>query len=76
LPCRLAFSDSPCQVLSSILVGSSILHSSQEVVCGLDPGELINFKNAGNGGFFNVFEVPQMENGWKMENGLITLGYC
>jgi hypothetical protein len=26
-----------------------------------------NFKNAGNGGFFNVFEVPQMENGW--ENG-------
>jgi hypothetical protein len=27
----------------------------------------INFKNAGNGGFFNVFEVPQMENGrWKM----------
>jgi hypothetical protein len=29
----------------------------------------INFKNAGNGGFFNVFEVPQMENGWKMEDG-------
>jgi hypothetical protein len=28
-----------------------------------------NFKNAGNGGFFNVFEVPQMENGWKMEDG-------
>jgi hypothetical protein len=27
----------------------------------------INFKNAGNGGFFNVFEVPQMEK-W-MENG-------
>jgi len=26
----------------------------------------INFKNAGNGGFFNVFEVPQMENGWKI----------
>jgi len=28
-----------------------------------------NFKNAGNGGLFNVFEVPQMENGWKMEDG-------
>jgi hypothetical protein len=28
-----------------------------------------NFKNAGNGGFFNVFEVPQMENGWKMKYG-------
>jgi len=29
----------------------------------------INFKNAGNGGFFNVFEVPQMENGWRMGDG-------
>src|SRR5215469_519904 len=29
----------------------------------------INFKNAGNGGIFAVFEVPQMENGWKMEDG-------
>ena len=29
----------------------------------------VNFKNAGNGGLFTVFEVPQMENGWKMENG-------
>jgi hypothetical protein len=29
----------------------------------------VNFKNAGNGGLFNVFEVPQTENGWKMENG-------
>jgi hypothetical protein len=28
-----------------------------------------NFKNAGNGGLFNVYEVPQMENGWKMEDG-------
>jgi hypothetical protein len=32
----------------------------------------INFKNAGNGGFFNVFEVPQMENGWKMGDGKCT----
>jgi hypothetical protein len=29
----------------------------------------VNFKSAGNGGLFNVFEVPQMENGWKMEIG-------
>jgi hypothetical protein len=29
----------------------------------------INFKNAGYGGLFNVFDVPQMENGWKMEDG-------
>jgi hypothetical protein len=29
----------------------------------------VNFKNAGNGGLFNVFEVPQLENEWKMENG-------
>jgi len=30
----------------------------------------VNFKNAGNGSLFNVFEVPQMENGrWKMEDG-------
>jgi hypothetical protein len=33
----------------------------------------INFKNAGNGGFFNVFEVPQMENGWKMGDGKWSL---
>ena len=32
----------------------------------------INFKNAGNGGFFNDFEVPQMENGWKMGDGKCT----
>jgi len=31
----------------------------------------VNFKNTGNGGFFDVFEVPQMENRWKwkMEDG-------
>lgn len=28
----------------------------------------VNFKDAGNGGLFAVFEVPQMENGWNMEN--------
>src|SRR5215831_21233607 len=28
-----------------------------------------DFKNAGNGGLFNVFEVPQMENRWKMGDG-------
>jgi len=27
---------------------------------------MANFTNAGNGGFFNVFEVPQLENEWKM----------
>jgi len=37
----------------------------------------VNFKNAGNGGFFNVFEVPQngkwMENGrWKMHTAWAT----
>jgi hypothetical protein len=31
----------------------------------------VNFKNAGNGGFFDVFEVPQLENGWKMDTGFI-----
>jgi hypothetical protein len=31
-----------------------------------------NFKDAGNGGLFNVFEVPQMENGWKIEDGKCT----
>ena len=34
-----------------------------------------NFKNAGNGGLFNVFEVPQMENGrWKMHTASATAG--
>jgi len=32
----------------------------------------VNFKNAGNGGLFNVFEVPQMENEWTLEDGKCT----
>jgi hypothetical protein len=35
-------------------------------------GLAVNFKNAGNGGLFNVFEVPQLEKGWKMENRKCT----
>ena len=35
----------------------------------------MNFKNAGNGGFFNVFEVPQMENGWKMEKSKLDSSF-
>jgi len=70
--CRPAFSDQ----LARILAADNFLRRNEEWSglresnSHLNLGKVrVNFKNAGNGGLFNVFEVPQIENGWKMEDG-------